>query len=162
MEIRRLRLEDLEELRKLVKAVYSDSELAMWFDKMPSNEELNSLFMIKMASIANESAIDIVATEKGKIIGECEIVDSLGSHVVGLIIAKASRRKGIGKKLLLAGIKEAKKRGFLAISAEVVEDNLPGKNFFLKNGFEVVGILDKQFARDKKEHKILYLERMLS
>lgn len=161
MEIRRLQKGDLEELRELVQAVYQDSELAMWFDKTPTNQELNALFSLKMQSLKDNVAVDIVAIENGRLIGECEIVRSMGSHLVGIIVSKESRGKGVGKKLLSAGIERAKKLGFDAVSAEVVEDNLPARNFFLKNGFEITGIADRQFARDGKGHKILYLEREL-
>lgn len=161
MEIRQLRAEDLDELRLLVQQVYSDSELAMWFDKAPSQEDLNELFRLKMLGISSGSSIDLIAVEKGRIIGECEIVFTGESHMVGIIVAKESRRKGIGQQLLTRGIEEARRLGLDSIYAEVVEDNAAGMGFFTKNGFEKTGISEKQFSREEKSHRILYFEKEL-
>ena len=161
MEIRQLRPEDLDELRLLVQEVYSDSSLAMWFDKAPSQEDLNELFRLKMLGLSSNSSVDLIAVENEKIIGECEIVFTGESHMVGIIVVKESRRKGVGQKLLSKGIEEATRLGFPSIYAEVVEDNAAGMGFFAKNGFERNGITEKQFSRDGKSHRILYFEKEL-
>ncbi|MDE1846009.1 MAG: GNAT family N-acetyltransferase [Candidatus Micrarchaeota archaeon] len=161
MELRALRPDDLEELRALVKEVYSDSELAMWFDRAPTTEDLNEIFRLKMIAISGGSAVDIIAVEKNRIIGECEIVATGRAYLVGIIVSKNKRRKGIGKGLLLKGIESARKAGFPNVCAEVVEENLPAKNFFLKNGFVQSGVADREFTKDGESHRILYLEKEL-
>lgn len=157
MEIRELEPQDLDELRMLVQQVYSDSKLAMWFERAPSDEDLNEIFRLKMIAISGKSAVDLVAIDGGKIVGECEIVSTGVSYLVGIIVAEQSRRRGIGKELLLRGIVAARKLKWPNISVEVAEDNAPARNFFLKNGFVQLGVADRQFTKDKKSHRILYM-----
>ena len=161
MEIRKLRPDDLDGLRKLVQEVHSDSELAMWFDRAPSNEDLNEIFRLKMIAISGGSAVDIIALEENSIIGECEIVATGRAYLVGIIVSKERRREGVGMALLLKGIEAARKAGFPSVSAEVVEENVPARNFFLKNGFVQTEMMDKEFTKEGKSHRILYLIKEL-
>ena len=161
MEVRELKPEDLDELRALVQEVYSDSQLAMWFDRSPSEADLNELFRLKMLGITSKSAVDLIAIEHGKIIGECEIVFTGESHVMGIIVSKSKRRKGVGNELLAKGIDAARKLKFPSVFAEVAEENLPGMKFFIKNGFEQKGISDRLFSSDGKTHRIIYFKKEL-
>ncbi|MDE1850850.1 MAG: GNAT family N-acetyltransferase, partial [Candidatus Micrarchaeota archaeon] len=150
MEIRELLPEDRAQLKELIIGVYRDSALAMWFEFEPSPESLEALFASKIDSIKDKTAVGLVAVEQGRIVGECEIVISAGLGSVGIIVEAGHRGKGIGSDLLVTGIERAMLLGASRIIAEVAEENLQGKRFFEKHGFEAKGISDREFVREGK------------
>lgn len=54
-----------------------------------------------------------------------------------VVIDKKRRNKGLGKKLLEKATSICQKEG-KELMVEVIKENLQGKQFFLKNGFELV------------------------
>jgi len=161
MEIRELRREDKAQLKELIIGVYKDSPLAMWFGSEPSHDSLDALFESKIDSIADKTAIGLVAVDEGRIVGECEIVISGGLGSVGIIVEAGHRGKGIGGGLLDAGTQRAISLGVSRIIAEVAEENLGGKKFFEKHGFEAKGISDREFVREGNKHEVILMEKII-
>lgn len=86
----------------------------------------------------------IVAEYDGKIIGTCGINGNTRiriAHVasLGIAIEKQHWSKGIGRKLMEAGIKWAKESGITRLTLEVDTDNYKAISLYLKLGFEVEG-----------------------
>lgn len=161
MEIRQLQAGDDLQLRQLILGVYADSPLAMWFESRPTDDEIAALFAGKIESIKDRVSVDLVAVEQGKIVGECEIVISGGSGSVGVIVEAGHRRKGIGERLMSAGVENAARIGASRIIAEVIEDNLAGRGFFEKHGFVVKGVSDREFIRGGREHEVILMEKII-
>jgi ribosomal protein S18 acetylase RimI-like enzyme len=99
-----------------------------------------------------------VAEKDSKIVGMYKIVENyrdLGSHVANAsyMVDPDFHGHGIGKKMALHSLEEAKKMGFFAMQFNfVVSTNSTAIELWKKLGFEIVGILPKAF-----NHKTLGL-----
>lgn len=162
MEIRGILAADREQLCKLILDVYRDSVLAMWFEREPGQEELNELFAYKLKAMRDKMAVDLVAIESGRVIGECEIMIKDGTCSVGVIVDKQSRSRGIGTKLLSDALGVARSMGVGSAVAEIADSNFGAQSFFRKNGFVEKGIASRTIKRQGKTHRVLYFERDLS
>ncbi|MDE1847217.1 MAG: GNAT family N-acetyltransferase [Candidatus Micrarchaeota archaeon] len=162
MEIRDLVPEDRDGVGRLIREVYRESSLAMWYEKEPTEQELDKLFGIKMAAIGVGGAVDIVAVDEGRIVGECEVV-SMGSYgKIGILIEKAQRRGGLGGKMLARAFERCPKLGIGRVVAEVAEANKEAIMFFKKHGFEETGISEDSINRHGRDYKVAYLQREVS
>ncbi len=140
MEIRGIDLRDFSSLLDLVVEVYRDSPSAMWFEKEPDKEIFSLVFGNKLVAITEKNAIDMVAVEGGQIIGNCEIVRKSGeTGVLGIIVAKDWRRKGVGSSLLDEAIRLAAGIGIYRLRAEFLEENGGAALFLAKKGFSPNG-----------------------
>ncbi|MDE1825540.1 MAG: GNAT family N-acetyltransferase [Candidatus Micrarchaeota archaeon] len=137
MEIREVGSQDLEKLTELIIRVYRDTRISMWFDFEPTQKELEGLFNYKIKSVGSGKSVDLVAVEQGRILGECEILLTEQGGIVGIIIEKAHRRKGIGIELFEAGAKRACKAGVKIVFADVAKENAAAMRFFKKLGFKM-------------------------
>lgn len=128
---------------KIRKAVISD---APKISSLINREAEKNKLLPRTLNYIYENIRDFwVAEEKNKIIATCAL------HIVGwqnlaeiksLVVAKEKRKKGIGKKLALTCLEEAKKLGAKKVFALTF---IP--NFFLSLDF-------KKIAREKLPHKI--------
>lgn len=146
MEIRPLISTDFEGLYTIVKEIYLQCPSSMWFARIPDETSFKVIFDSKISRIKAEQIVDLVAVEKGKIIGECEIVRIDGLHgIIGLIILPNHQRAGIGSALLKEAAEKALEIGINSLVAEVSDKNDIALNFFHKSGFlESMGTTKKQ------------------
>jgi ribosomal protein S18 acetylase RimI-like enzyme len=145
MEIRSLDFPDFEGLFSLVSGVYEDSPLAMWFISKPERESFRAIFGHKIAGIVEKNVVDLVAVEEGRIIGECEIVRRNGEiGILGIIISKDHRRRGIGGILFSEASKKAEDIRIYKIRAEVAESNGGAMIFLSKKGFSMNGTMPRE------------------
>ena len=114
-----------------------------------------------------------------KFIATCRLVAEINDQVVGfailsrvsdrevyrgvaevtVYIAEEHRRKGIGKTLLVALIKESEKKGFWTLQAGIFSKNIPSIKMHEQCGFRVVGIREKIGQRNGKWYNNHLLER---
>lgn len=134
--IRGLRKKDKGQVKKLVKEVYAEIPEAFTFPHAPTDKELENVFAEKIKRSREKTLIDIVAIKNKKVIGECEIAINKGQALVGIIVKKEERRKGVGSMLLNKAIEEAKELGVRELFAEVSRNNEPARKFFSLNGFK--------------------------
>lgn len=159
MEIRSLDFPDFNGLFSLVSEVYEDSPLAMWFTNKPERESFKAIFGHKIAGIVEKNVVDLVAVEEGRIIGECEVVrrnEEIG--VLGIIVSKEHRRKGLGGILLSEAIKKAEDIRIYKIRAEVTENNGGAILFLSKKGFSMNGTMPRETPQGMRNITLLRKE----
>lgn len=136
MEIRDLELHDSEALFDLVREVYDDTPMSMWFVDRPVREAFTPVFDWKMNGISAGRMVDIVAVEGDAIIGECEVVlHEGGVGMLGLIVSKNHRKGGIGSALLRDAVGRARGMGIRKLGADVARGNRDAIEFLSRRGF---------------------------
>ncbi|HEX6613734.1 MAG TPA: GNAT family N-acetyltransferase [Rhodanobacteraceae bacterium] len=88
--------------------------------------------------IASDSAVVLVAEERGRVLGAALVFFRRGAEAARLYsiaIARPARGKGLGSALLDAAECEARKRGRGAIRLEVRTDNAPAIALYEKTGY---------------------------
>jgi len=75
-----------------------------------------------------------------------------------LLVKKRFRRKGIGTLLVNYAVKLSKKRGVRMLIVETQSCNVPAINFYLKNGFELVGFDTAAYSNEDIARKEVRLE----
>ncbi|MGC8710685.1 MAG: GNAT family N-acetyltransferase [Candidatus Micrarchaeia archaeon] len=160
MEIKELEASDLAGIFSLITDIYDENPMATWFSSRPTVEMIESLLGYKLIKITEKEAVDYVATEDNRVIGECEVIkDQYSNGWLGIIVSAAFRSNGIGKKLLGKAIDRAKIIGIKNLFAEVARNN-SAINFFLKNGFTVRGFENKDIEK-AIDNGIILLEMSL-
>lgn len=82
-------------------------------------------------------------------------------YLYDLKVNTAFRGKGVGKALIMAGLKEAKARGYMGIYTQAQDNNLNACLFYLKVGFEIGGFDNRIYggtAQANKADVIFYLD----
>lgn len=162
MDIRSLEKADFGAFEAFIRSVYRDSPYSMWFSGEPGRDELMDLFTKKLKEAENGRMIDIVAIDKGSIIGECEIVaKGNGVGIVGMLVRKERRRKGMGRELLKKGIEESKGMKLGVLLAEVLDTNRDAMGFFSGCGFEKDENVRKGLEIDGKAYRYAVFRKKL-
>lgn len=158
MELRDLRKEDFDELSDIVMHAYSESRFSLWFSRKPTKKHVFEVLDAKLAACDALTAVDKVAVEDGRVIGECEIIGGNLPAKVGIIVRADFRSKGVGKALLREALKDAKEIGVSVVYAEIAEPNSGAIRFFKRSGFNAVGLENAALKVDGKNYNIVVME----
>jgi ribosomal protein S18 acetylase RimI-like enzyme len=139
MEIRELRAGDGKSLSLLAASVYDELPESMNLPERPDGPAADAIIEMKLESAGRGALFDLVAVEDGEVIGDCEILRRGAEGVVGILVSKDWRRKGVGGTLLEKCIGKARRAGLSEVTAEVAESNAPAMAFFRKQGFSIEG-----------------------
>ena len=91
--------------------------------------------------ISKEDARYYVAEEDGRILGGCGVLMVAGEgNITNVVIAPASRNRGIGTAMLQHLMMEGDKEGLTAYTLEVRVSNVVAIHVYEKLGFESVGV----------------------
>ncbi|MDE1851958.1 MAG: GNAT family N-acetyltransferase [Candidatus Micrarchaeota archaeon] len=162
MELRSLEKADFDAFEVFIRSVYRDSPYSMWFSGEPGRSELMDLFNRKLKEAKEHRMIDVVAADKDSMIGECEIVaKGSGVGIVGMLVRKERRRKGLGRELLQRGIERSKALGLNVLLAEVLETNKDAAWFFSGCGFEKDDNVRKAVEIDGKAYNYIVFRKSL-
>ena len=162
MEYRSLKESDSKGLIELIFSVYHDDPLSMWFDSEPGKDGLAVLIRNKRRQQSTGNALDIIALDGKKIIGECEIVRvGIGLGLIGVIIQKSHRRKNVGSTLLKITLNDAKKLGIIRVYAEISLRNDIAIKFFEKMGFSMSPNAEANLLRKASGSKTTILAKDL-
>ncbi len=135
--IRELEAKDFESLRALILSVYDESPSATTFDARPGPEKLGELMQKKLEGMKDGSVVDFVIEEEGEVIADCEIArNDYNEGLVGIIVSKNHRRKGLGRELLETALGKAAYSKIFSAFAEIKNGNKKAGIFFRKCGFE--------------------------
>ncbi len=74
------------------------------------------------------------------------------------LVKEEHRRKGIGTTLMDHAIKIAKEKGARMLVLETQSCNIPAIDFYLQNGFELIGFDTADYSNDDVEKKEVRLE----
>lgn len=136
MEIRELDEKDFTELSDLVIKIYVENPDALYFSKKPNKKLLRNMLQFKHYLVSEKDALDYVAFDKKRLVGECEVVRFGTVGKIGVIVDKKVRKKGIAKALVKKCFQNAKKIHVSALIAEVSDSNEIAAKFFRRMGFE--------------------------
>jgi len=75
-----------------------------------------------------------------------------------LLVKEGFRRKGIGTFLMDHAVELSRKRGARMLVVETQSCNVPAINFYLKNGFELIGFDVAAYSNEDTERKEVRLE----
>lgn len=139
MKIRKIEESDIEDVFKLLNALYERMRY----------ESFSKIYMNK---INDENSYNVVAIEDDKIIGVLILEISTKLHrakkaafIDSLIIDENCRNKGYGKRLLDEAIKYAKEQDCEVIELTSFIANEDGHRFYEKNGFKKHAYKFKQY-----------------
>jgi|BioPla2DNA2_1021312.scaffolds.fasta_scaffold09013_6 ribosomal-protein-alanine N-acetyltransferase len=107
----------------------------------------------------NKRARYFVACEKeqGKVVGYVGIWLVLNEgHITTIAVHPDYRRKGIGKKLMLAAIEFAESSGVDAVTLEVRVSNTGAQNLYKQIGFISVGIRPGYYHDNREDAVIMW------
>lgn len=101
-------------------------------------------------------------TGKGKIIvgmlGMWLIVDEI--HIGTIATYPDYRRKGIARKLLIEGLRQAYQEGARKVFLEVRRSNLAAQELYKKFGFEIVGVRPRYYSNNNEDALMMNLEKL--
>lgn len=92
----------------------------------------------------SDSEVYEMETMHGYIMGRIE--DGVEAQVTSIAVNEASRGSGIGKRLLLTFLLEAKKRQLKGCSLHVRENNKIARSLYEKMGFKAIRILHDYYG----------------
>lgn len=146
VEIAPMRLEDLEEIRKIEEASFTFP----W----PRNSFYRELSENRYAYYA------VARLEGGqRVVGYAGMwVVFLEAHITTLAVAHPYRRKGVGSALLAHLLKVAMSRGAREVWLEVRDSNEVARKLYEKFGFELKGIRKKYYQEEDALVMARYLE----
>lgn len=74
-------------------------------------------------------------------------------YLYDLKVSGAARGRGVGKKLIEAGMEEAKKRSYKGLYTQAQDNNLNACMFYLKAGFKIGGYDNRVYTGTSQEGK---------
>lgn len=123
-----------------IKDVFLESPDAMWYEKLPSEKELESLFTAKLEGCKEGSVVDLVLKSGEELMCEVEIVRvNKEKAVVGIITRSEGMGTGISDILLQSAEEKAKELEITELIAEVKQSNRRAIEFFKRNGYIEIG-----------------------
>lgn len=106
-------------------------------------------------SAEDERYCSLVAEHDGEILGYCMFIAVLDeAEIPNVCVAEAARKRGVGKQLMLALLKEAEKRGVSSLYLEVRKSNEAAQRLYHSVGFREIGIR-KNFYEQPQEDALL-------
>lgn len=102
-----------------------------------------------------EKGVIFGAYEDGKCIGVAIYQDYWLKYMYlyDLKVSSSARGKGVGKKLIEAGMGEAKSRGYIGLYTQAQDNNLNACMFYLKAGFRIGGFDNRVYGGTAQSHK---------
>jgi ribosomal protein S18 acetylase RimI-like enzyme len=145
LTIRPARLEDEEALCAI--------DRVAWTAAVSPAPESASLGPLADAAVRLDDVL--VAEQEGTVLGYLRLDQSgsLPSHehvltINGLAVAPDRQGEGVGRRLVEAGLQEARRRGARKVSLRVLASNTRGRRLYESCGFAVEGVLVDEFHLD--------------
>lgn len=108
--------------------------------------------------LKNEMATYLIAVEEDKLIGYVGMWEVMGEgQITNIAIDRAYRGRGIGKRLLLDFIKNAKEKGLQMLILEVRQSNIIAQNLYQSVGFKEIACRKGYYNQPKEDALILQL-----
>lgn len=78
------------------------------------------------------------------------------AHITNLAVHPAFRRRGLGERLLLALLRQAKRLGARRATLEVRASNEPAKLLYAKHGFQVIAIRRGYYTDNQEDALVMW------
>lgn len=140
----------------------NDSGIQIQIEDVSSNDLISYLRHTSIADKVNlleyaekviNRAIFFVARKDSNIIGMNIVYmndsQNRNAYITYIHVKEEYRNRGIGKKLLLAAINQARSNKFTTISLEVRKENINAKNLYSRLNFRIYQETDKSFFMQK-------------
>lgn len=140
----------------------NDSGIQIQIEDVSSNDLISYLRHTSIADKVNlleysekviQRAIFFVARKNSNIIGMNIVYmndsQNCNAYITYIHVKEEYRNRGIGKKLLLAAIDQARSNKFTTISLEVRKENTNAKNLYSRLNFRIYQETDKSFFMQK-------------
>ena len=85
----------------------------------------------------------VAETEDGRLDGYAGLLAPIGTgeaDIQTIAVAEGARRRGLGRRLVVELLREAKERGAYRVFLEVRADNAPAQELYRSLGFEEIGV----------------------
>jgi ribosomal-protein-alanine N-acetyltransferase len=103
--------------------------------------------------------VGLVLEAQGRVSGFIVTADVGGEwELENIVVARASRGRGIGSRLMRAFVNVARERAGRAVFLEVRESNVPAREFYRKWGFEEVGGRKRYYSGPEEDGVVYRLE----
>jgi RimJ/RimL family protein N-acetyltransferase len=144
--LRSPRWEDLDDLTKLINSLVEEGA-PITMDRIITREEKAEWLAGRLANMEKGRTIMVVAEVNGKVVGNSEM-NRLGGHqshvgLLGIIVAREYRNRGMGTKMLETLIKESRKAGLKLLILDVLSSNTRARHVYEKVGFREAGVMPK-------------------
>jgi len=162
--VRHVRRDDVEQLRSLINTISLEQTFITFQGEQMSIEEESRYVEGFIAKAENQKAVKLLAFHDGELIGIADVIakERAESHVgiLGLMVAKEWRNKGIGSLLLKMALEEAQKNitELKIITLGVFGNNPIAKRLYEKMGFKEYGLLSQGIRHKGKlvDHIYMY------
>jgi len=108
-----------------------------------------------LKEVYSENSLNLVAIENGKVLGYINIwyvYDE--ADVINVAVKEESRKRGIGRKLMLEAIGRLKDKGITDIYLEVRVSNLPAQRMYASLGFSTIGVRRKYYSNGEDAYNM--------
>ncbi len=144
--------EHIESFWKTCDAAFRESRMYAFTEAVP----LPEFTRFVLAVIRNKDP-QFVALDGRTVIGWCDVLAKprpamRHSGVLGIGVAAAYRRQGIGKALMETALAVAKNRGLTRVELFVRTDNRPAIRLYERFGFAIEGTLKRHMRIDGAYH----------
>lgn len=159
MEIRPARETDADLMAEQMKAVVDEGR---WLGTEPDRSVADLAEWFR--SSLEEDHILFVLEQDGRIRGAISIHPTGigGVHTLGMSILKEFRGRGWGRRLVLAALDEARRRGVVKVVLEVWPDNGRAIALYASSGFEIEGYKRHHYPRlDGSRRSAVMMARFL-
>lgn len=137
--LRTARWADLDGYAALHRALHHERVMAATLD--PDTRRACEMLAQRLTQAATGTGLLLVAEVNGRIVGEGTLSPSsgAGSITLGILIQKEFRRRGIGRRMMLALEAEARRMGRERIDLTVWSANEPAIRLYQSLGYHEVG-----------------------
>ncbi|MEM3476681.1 MAG: GNAT family N-acetyltransferase [Candidatus Micrarchaeaceae archaeon] len=162
--IRQPTMSDSEGYFRLINGIIEENAPVL-FNKSKSYSYITEYLANKIGRMSIGEEIAIVALENNKIIADASIIRGIERErdigVLGIVVAKDYRNIGIGTKMLMILLEEAKKEKYRLIKLEIYANNKAAMHLYKKAGFVEAGIIpEASFFAGKYIDSILMYKKL--
>jgi ribosomal protein S18 acetylase RimI-like enzyme len=130
------------------------------FDKRLTKRFERKFLRATIESVKKKTGVNVAAFAGGKLVGECmvrgrEPDDLRHTGLLGIVILKEYRGVGLGEKLMLEILREARRIGIWLVELEVMAINKRVIHLYERIGFRKVGIVPNKIQRDGRHLDIV-------
>lgn len=141
LEIRKMQMEDLDEVAEVEKSIFSQP----WSKKGFAD------------AIGQEAALYLTARVNGRLAGYCGLLQSLDeADITNVAVAEVFRNQGVASAMLNELIRCGQEGGILNFTLEVRAKNAAALHLYEKLGFVSVGIRPGFYEKPREDAVIMW------
>ena len=141
LEIRKMQMEDLDEVAEVEKSIFSQP----WSKKGFAD------------AIGQEAVLYLTARVNGRLAGYCGLLQSLDeADITNVAVAEVFRNQGVASAMLNELIRCGQERGILNFTLEVRAKNAAALHLYEKLGFVSVGIRPGFYEKPREDAVIMW------